>query len=92
MNRLPGLDLLRAIAIIWVMFYHAMGAQLGTPAKGFSILGWMGVDLFFVLSEFYISRALRILPAYIVVISIYFLFPLSREGGGLQPLWQFLSF
>ncbi|TDF37507.1 acyltransferase [Alteromonadaceae bacterium M269] len=111
MNRLPGLDLLRAIAIVWVMLFHAL--RIGTPSREFSIYGWMGVDLFFVLSgflignqlfksisqrhelnirEFYISRAFRILPAYLVVMSIYFLVPLTQEGRGLQPLWQFLTF
>lgn len=111
MNRLCGLDLLRAIAIIWVMLLH--GTKYGTPSQEISGLGWMGVDLFFVLSgfligsqffklvskrqeinlsQFYINRAFRILPAYIAVLSIYFLVPLTREGQGLQPLWQFLSF
>jgi len=111
MNRLCGLDLLRAIAIIWVMLFHA--TKYGTPSREFSGLGWMGVDLFFVLSgfligsqllksvsqkqeinlsEFYFSRAFRVLPAYIVVLTIYFLVPFTREGNGLQPLWQFLSF
>jgi peptidoglycan/LPS O-acetylase OafA/YrhL len=113
MNRLPGLDLLRAIAIVWVMLFHAWGTRIGTPSKDFSALGWMGVDLFFVLSgfligsqllksisqrqelnigEFYINRAFRILPAYLVVMSIYFLLPFIREGYGLQPIWQFISF
>ena len=111
MNRLCGLDLLRAVAIIWVMLFHA--TKYGTPYREFSGLGWMGVDLFFVLSgfligsqlfklisqkqeinfsEFYINRVFRVLPAYIVVLTIYFLVPLTREGNGLQPLWQFLSF
>ena len=111
MNRLPGLDLLRAIAIVWVMLFHA--ERYGTPSREISGFGWMGVDLFFVLSgfliggqllrlisqkreinfiEFYTNRAFRILPAYLVVMSIYFLVPFTREGSGLQPLWQFLSF
>jgi len=111
MNRLCGLDLLRAIAIIWVMLFHA--TKYGTPSREFSALGWMGVDLFFVLSgfligsqlfklvalkqeinlsKFYLNRVFRILPAYIVVLTIYFLVPFTREGNGLQPLWQFLSF
>lgn len=111
MNRLPGLDLLRAIAIVWVMLFH--GLRYGTPYRDFSVLGWMGVDLFFVLSgflignqvfksinkrkelnigEFYISRAFRILPAYFTVLAIYLLVPISQEGRGLQPLWQFFSF
>ncbi|NQY50549.1 MAG: acyltransferase [Colwellia sp.] len=111
MNRLCGLDLLRAIAIIWVMLFHA--TKYGTPSRDLSGLGWMGVDLFFVLSgfligsqlfklvaqrqevnlsELYLNRVFRILPAYIVVLTIYFLVPFTREGNGLQPLWQFLSF
>jgi peptidoglycan/LPS O-acetylase OafA/YrhL len=110
-QKLPGLDLLRAIAIIWVMLFHAL--KYGTPSKDISIMGWMGVDLFFVLSgflitnqlltlvyknknfkisEFYLSRAFRILPAYLTVLAIYFLLPSAQEGHGLQPLWQFLSF
>jgi peptidoglycan/LPS O-acetylase OafA/YrhL len=59
-RRLPGLDLLRAIAIGWVMIYHASLYDLlpgGTWPVDF---GWMGVDLFFVLSGFLIaSQVLR---------------------------------
>ena len=54
MNRLPGLDLLRAVAIVWVMLFH--GLRYGTPYRDFSVLGWMGVDLFFVLSGFLIGN------------------------------------
>jgi peptidoglycan/LPS O-acetylase OafA/YrhL len=74
--------------------------------------GWIGVDLFFVLSgyliggqllaplardrriklgRFFTRRALRIMPAYFVVLAIYFLLPPWREYSEMsQPLWKFL--
>jgi peptidoglycan/LPS O-acetylase OafA/YrhL len=74
--------------------------------------GWIGVDLFFVLSgyliggqllaplardrrinlgRFFARRALRIMPAYFVVLAIYFLLPFWREYPEMsQPLWKFL--
>src|ERR1043166_6747857 len=74
--------------------------------------GWIGVDLFFVLSgyliggqllapltrsqgidlkRFFARRALRIMPAYFVVLAIYFLLPSWREYPEMaQPLWKFL--
>jgi peptidoglycan/LPS O-acetylase OafA/YrhL len=57
--RLPGLDLVRAVAIAWVMIYHAMNFGL-VPAgdNWFVQFGWMGVDLFFVLSGYLIGGQL----------------------------------
>jgi peptidoglycan/LPS O-acetylase OafA/YrhL len=74
--------------------------------------GWIGVDLFFVLSgyliggqllaplgrdqriklgRFFTRRALRIMPAYFVILAIYFLLPSWREYPDMaQPLWKFL--
>ena len=110
-QRQPGLDLLRALAIIVVVIYHAgiMGFPLPNRVHRW---GWIGVDLFFVLSgyliggqllaelarnnrlnlpQFYTRRALRILPAYFVILAIYFLLPLWREYPDMaQPLWKFL--
>lgn len=51
---LPGLDLLRALAIVWVMLYHYNGPGAPLPAL-FSHYGGMGVDLFFVLSGYLIG-------------------------------------
>jgi len=108
---LPGLDLLRALAIVWVMAYHLVSHGPRLPAV--ADLGWMGVDLFFVLSGFLVGgqvfaacagrhgpdwraylirRALRVLPAYLVVLGLYLWLPAWRESPGLAPTWQFLTF
>ncbi len=56
MNRLPGLDLLRAIAIVWVMLFHSfLVGGLGPDFAWLSRFGWAGVDVFFVLSGFLIG-------------------------------------
>jgi peptidoglycan/LPS O-acetylase OafA/YrhL len=93
-----------------------MGFPLPANAHRF---GWIGVDLFFVLSgyliggqllgpltgdgtpscpgrkrlrlgRFFARRALRILPAYLVVLAIYALLPSWREYPEMFPLWKFL--
>jgi len=51
--RAPGLDLLRAGAILTVMLYHL--ASHGFALAGFGRHGWLGVDLFFVLSGYLIG-------------------------------------
>jgi peptidoglycan/LPS O-acetylase OafA/YrhL len=100
-TRLPGLDLLRAIAIVWVMLFHSF------------LVGWIGVDLFFVLSgfliggqvlaslahggrlslrDFYLRRAFRILPAFWVVLALYAALPALREAPGMEPWWKFAGF
>jgi peptidoglycan/LPS O-acetylase OafA/YrhL len=109
-EREPGLDLLRALAIIVVVIYHAgiFGFALPYDIHRF---GWIGVDLFFVLSgyliggqllapltrgettklgRFFARRALRIMPAYLVVLGIYFGLPSLREFPEISPLWKFL--
>ena len=58
MNRLPGLDLLRALAIVWVMLFHAMTMGLVPESFQLARYGWMGVDLFFALSGFLIGGQL----------------------------------
>ena len=44
------------------------------------------------LASFYVRRALRILPAYIAVVIVYFTIPSFREQPRLPPLWRFLTF
>src|SRR5213082_2799239 len=98
-ERQPGLDLLRALAIIVVVIYHAGIMGFPTPGRVHR-WGWIGVDLFFVLSgyliggqllaplardqsinlkRFFARRTLRIMPAFFVVLAIYFLLPSWRE-------------
>jgi peptidoglycan/LPS O-acetylase OafA/YrhL len=56
MHRLPGLDLLRAIAVVWVMLFHSfLVGGLGPDFEWLSRFGWAGVDIFFVLSGFLIG-------------------------------------
>lgn len=109
-TRRPGLDLLRALAIALVLVYHCSIFGFNLPAEVHRF-GWIGVDLFFVLSgyliggqilaqlqqsggfqfgRFYARRALRILPAYLVVLAVYFLAPVWRELPVISPLWKFL--
>lgn len=59
MRRIAGLDLLRAIAIIWVLFTHAwVAGGLNPNLEWLGTYGWMGVDLFFVLSGYLIGGQL----------------------------------
>jgi peptidoglycan/LPS O-acetylase OafA/YrhL len=44
------------------------------------------------LKEFFLKRVFRILPAYLTVLTIYFLFPAFHEREALPPLWKFLTF
>jgi len=110
-ERQPGLDLLRTLAIIVVVIYHAALFGFKLPGR-VDRFGWIGVDLFFVLSgyliggqllaplardqrmnlgRFFARRAVRIMPAYFVVLAIYFLLPSWREYSEMsQPLWKFL--
>jgi peptidoglycan/LPS O-acetylase OafA/YrhL len=114
MRRLPGLDLLRAVAVAWVMLFHAyLAGGLPVALETLELSGWMGVDLFFVLSgyliggqlfdalsrdaafsfgAFWLRRARRILPAYLVVLALYALWPAFHESDGMAPMWQFLTF
>jgi surface polysaccharide O-acyltransferase-like enzyme len=66
-NRTPrqreyGLDSLRAAAIALVFMYHYTSFVSHEPTFGFlSVIGWTGVDLFFVLSGYLIAN--QLLPA-----------------------------
>lgn len=62
---LPGLDGMRALAVAAVLFFHSFGGELrGIPALDafFKVChgGWCGVDLFFVLSGFLLTRIMLV--------------------------------
>jgi len=99
---LPGLDGLRAVAVLTVMIFHAWPAALTG--------GMIGVDLFFVLSgflislllveefqrndaisfrRFYLRRCLRLLPAFLVMLLVFLVYCLLNfEGRALQRYLQ----
>jgi len=58
-KRYNGLDTLRALAIVLVFMYHYQAFVSGEATFGWgSTLGWVGVDLFFVLSGYLIANQL----------------------------------
>jgi peptidoglycan/LPS O-acetylase OafA/YrhL len=86
LGRSAALDGLRGVALVWVVSYHFTGAEGPLPG------GWVGLDVFFVLSgflitamlldevrvhgrvslpRFYARRALRLLPALFVMLTIW---------------------
>jgi len=110
--RLPGLDVLRAAAILMVIVAHYPKASTGVMVRLLNF-GWTGVDLFFVLSgyliggqlwkplaagegvllkEFYLRRLLRTLPAYYVVLGVYFVLAAVTQVTAPTPPWKFLVF
>lgn len=90
----PGLDALRGVAILLVVFFHYFAFPIG----------WIGVDLFFVLSgflitqtllelkedpnyfrQFFIRRILRIFPVYFLTLIVFFStapYLFSEKGPG----------
>lgn len=57
--RLPGLDTLRALAIVFVFAHHYQIFVSHDATFGwFGTVGWVGVDLFFVLSGYLIGHQL----------------------------------
>jgi peptidoglycan/LPS O-acetylase OafA/YrhL len=57
-EKLPQLDGVRGVAILLVMFHNASGKFPTLHLQGLFANGWMGVDLFFVLSGFLITGIL----------------------------------
>ncbi|MGC4064047.1 MAG: acyltransferase [Polyangiaceae bacterium] len=63
MKRQPALDGLRGIALLTVLCFHFSGpfqssAQVGRTMERVLASGWIGVELFFALSGFLITRSL----------------------------------
>lgn len=112
-TRMVGPDILRSLAILLVILVHL--PLDATPGVLVAVreYGWLGVDIFFVLSGyligtqlfkevtrteniefklFYFRRAIRIFPAYFVVLALYALVPSLRDNPTMQPLWKFATF
>lgn len=71
------------VDLFFVLSGYLIGGQLlGQQAAGKPI----------VVSDFYIKRFLRIIPAYLVVVALYFAMPMFRETAVITPLWKFLTF
>jgi peptidoglycan/LPS O-acetylase OafA/YrhL len=76
MKRFTYIDALRGLAAAWVLLYHFAGRltenftlqRLPGPLQWFVHHGWLGVEIFFVLSGFVITYSLReahITPAFL---------------------------
>ncbi len=58
-SRVPALDGLRGLAILMVFYFHTCSNGLLSPrSRLFSGMGWIGVDLFFVLSGYLVTGIL----------------------------------
>ena len=56
------------------------------------LFGQLHINGGFSLKEFYLKRFFRIIPAYLVVLGVYFFVPAFREREALPPWWKFLTF
>lgn len=97
-DRSGPLETLRGLAILLVLMRHAARQiSIDTP---WLLNGWIGVDLFYVLSGhlilssllargsrgYYLSRGLRLLPAYYTVLALYVVHALPPATGSVQSL------
>jgi peptidoglycan/LPS O-acetylase OafA/YrhL len=64
---IPGIDMLRGVAVLLVVLFHGMayqapdllwGSRIADLAYGLTAWGWLGVNLFFVISGFLITGIL----------------------------------
>ena len=71
------------VDLFFVLSGYLIASQLfATVAKGQTIS----------VRDFYVKRFFRIIPAYLLVVILYFSFPFIREREALAPLWKYLSF
>jgi len=112
-KRAIGPDILRGLAILLVMSWHMPWTNYPPLFQHVKDFGWLGVDIFFVLSGyligtellkavqagqapdlrvFYLKRAFRILPVFLLILAVYALFPALREREAMSPLWRYLTF
>lgn len=121
-TRNPELDGLRGVAVIMVLLWHFLGIPAWLTATPLCqsifnvlVMGGAGVDLFFVLSGFlitrialdnshrkvqflwvfYLRRALRILPPYFLLLTVFLavvkLGVTNEVFNDSIPLWRLLS-
>ncbi|WP_030374184.1 acyltransferase family protein [Streptomyces rimosus] len=106
-QRIAALDGLRLLAALMVVAYHYIAISRSWSADGsnsfpklfpFAAYGWLGVQLFFLISgfvicmscwgrplgDFFVSRVIRVFPAYWLAI-IATTLVVALVPGGLQP-------
>jgi len=71
------------VDLFFVLSGYLIGGQLLRPLRD-------GMPLDF--KAFYLRRSFRILPAYGVVLALYFLLPGFNREGNLSPLWEYLTY
>ncbi|HEV7781053.1 MAG TPA: acyltransferase [Chitinophagaceae bacterium] len=69
------------------LFFVLSGFLIASP-----LFGQIAAHKKISLREFFLKRFFRIIPAYLFVVCIYFLFAAAREREGLAPLWKYLTF
>ena len=81
-NRISGFGW-TGVDLFFVLSGFLISGQLfNTIAKGKSIS----------IRDFFIKRFFRILPPFLVVLTLYFCFPVLREWGHPSPIWRYLTF
>ncbi|MCW3085289.1 MAG: Acyltransferase [Bacteroidetes bacterium] len=71
------------VDLFFVLSGYLIGSQLFKPIAEEQSIS---------VSAFYLKRFFRIVPAYAVVLLLYFLIPAFPEKEGMAPLWKFLTF
>lgn len=72
-HHIPALDALRGMAVLLVLWTHVPPDTLGpglNQLRQFLQTGYLGVDIFFVLSGFLMRRLLRIFPIYYLTLVV----------------------
>ena len=71
------------VDLFFVLSGYLMGYQLLKEIKETNNISF---------KRFYLKRFFRIIPAYIVVLILYYSLQDYKEGSGMPPLWKFITF